>query len=476
MGPRSGSTAPRFSQCTLSQIEQHLSPALDSDILQKPTRGKHSRTRIFSLSRTFWCWIWQVLQGNTSCREVVHQVQALFAIFNAGVVDSGSAAYCSARRKLSSLLLERAFLSSACAAENQCNAGQLLQGRRLHVVDGSLLRLQDTEANRAAFGAPKNQFGRPGFPMMKVLALFSVASGAILTKAVGAYKESELRLLLALKSAFCANDICIGDRGFGSFLVAAWLQSIGVDLVARLSVRTRKVDFRRYSKRLGPNEALFVWKKPLKPSPVLSLKDWLALPEQITVRILRVRIQEPGWRTRELTLVTTLLDPESYPTQEILTAYLKRWRVEMCIDDLKTTLNMETLSCQSPEMVRKELLVFLITHNLLRWLMAQAAKRKDLDPERLSFKGTLDAFRQWSQGIPQVRGAGKTRKQSILWSGFLDCLAAGLLPSRPGRKEPRAIKKRSKYPSLTRHRHVYVDRWSRKKRSRIATAKKATVK
>ena len=125
---------------------------------------------------------------------------------------------------------------------------------------------------------------------------------------------------------------------------------------------------------MGRREGLFSWKKPARPSPLVRLENWLSLPEELTVRIIHARIQQKGFRVRQLRIVTTLLDAQLYPTEEILAGYAKRWRMEMCLDDLKTTLGMEQLSCRTPAMVHRELLVFLTAHNLLRWIMAQAAQ------------------------------------------------------------------------------------------------------
>jgi len=195
------------------------------------------------------------------------------------------------------------------------------------------------------------------------------------------------------------------------------------------------------------------------------------VPETITVRILQTRIRRPGFRTRELTLVTSLLDPQLYPAEELLAAYCQRWRLEMCLDDLKTTLGMEMLGCKSPALLHKELLIFLRAHNFIRWLMAQAAHRQTVGLERLSFKGTLDAFRQWTQALAQVRGPRIKNQRRRLWEQFLETLGADLVPERPERQEPRAVKKRSKYPRLTKPGNIFVERWSRNKRRRAARAK-----
>jgi hypothetical protein len=465
-----------FSQSTLLQIEDRLGPALEAGILRKPSEGDHSRERVFTLPRTFWSWIWQVLQVNTSCREVVRQMQALFAVLASETVDEATGAYCRARKKLADSLLENALVSSHGQAQRHAAASSLLQGRALKIVDGSGLRVADSDSNRAAFPPSLNQFSKPSFPMMKVVALFSAASGAILAKAIGSCHQSELRLLMSLQAALAPRDVLAGDRHFGCFLLAAWLQPIKVDLVARLSTRSRKVDFAKATECFESQDGLFFWRKPVKPSPLLSLQEWQDLPKEIVVRIISRRIEKKGFRTKELTVVTTLLDPELYPVDEILSAYLKRWRMEMCLDDLKTTLGMEMLSCLSPQMLAKELLVFLITHNMLRWLMAQAAELGDVDAERISFKGTLDAFRQWTAGLLQTRGSGKKRQHASLWRRFLQILVADLVPLRPGRQEPRAVKKRSKYPPLRHPRHQYADRWSRNKRRRVATARRASLK
>ena len=203
MGGRAKSFARSLTPLTLLQIEERLGPALERQVLLKPSSGDHSRERIFTLARTFWCWIWQVLQGNTSCREVVRHVQALFALHSQSDVDEGTSAYCQARQKLASTLLVKAFHCVYKKAEKLAPASKLLQGRPLKVADGAGLRVSDTAKNRKAFPASSNQFAKPSFPIMKLVALFSAASGAILAHAIGSSLQSELRLLLSSAMTFC---------------------------------------------------------------------------------------------------------------------------------------------------------------------------------------------------------------------------------------------------------------------------------
>jgi Transposase DDE domain len=472
MGARPRHTARACHQATLAQIEQTLAPALPAELLRRPAAGHHSRQRRFPLARTFWCWIWQIFQANTSCREVVRQVQALLALLQNSSLDESTSAYCQARGKLSLPLLQKAFAASGRSAEKLAPSNRLLQGRPVKIADGSSVRLQDTHKNRAAFPAAPNQFGGPSFPLLRILGLFSLASGALLAHFTGSLKTAELRLLMSLEEHFQSGDILVADRAYGQYVLIYWLNTLGVDLLARLNARSRRVDFRMASKRLGPKDGLFVWHKPQIPSKLLSPEQWAQVPETITVRVLHARIQRPGFRTRELTIVTTLLDPQLYPAEEVFETYFKRWRLEMCLDDLKTTLGMEMLGCKSPGLVQKELLIYLTAHNFIRWIIAQAAQAGKVDSERLSFKGTLDAFRQWTLALVQVRGPGKPGKQKWLWRELLQTLAADLVPHRPERQEPRAVKKRSKYPRLNKPRHSYVERWSRNKRRRAARAKK----
>jgi hypothetical protein len=464
-------TADPFTRATLCQVEQTLQPALPPGLLQKPARGPHSRRRVFGLTRTFWCWVWQIFQGNTSCREVLRQFQAMLALWELPPVDEDSSAYCQARQKVPSAMLEAIFRASFQSAETKAARSTLLQGRPIKVVDASTVRLEDTPKNRAAYPASPNQFSRPGFPTLKLLALFSLRSGALLARAIGTLQVAETRLLMGLAAHLQPGDILTGDRAYGLYVMLHWTCSLGADVVARLNCLSRRVDFRQRIQKLGPGDGLFVWRKPKVPSKLLSPAQWAQVPETMVVRILRRRLEQPGFRTRQLTLVTTLLEAPLYPAHELFELYFQRWRLEMCLDDLKTTLGMEKLHCRTPGLVQKELLLFLTAHNFLRWIMAQAAQTGATPLERISFKGTLDAFRQWSAALAQVRGPGKLAKQRTLWRQLLHIIAADPVPARPGRREPRAVKKKSKYPRLTQSRHTYVDRWSRNKKRRAQRAK-----
>ena len=444
----------QFRQVTLAQLEARLGSFLPAGLLAKPAAGPHSRDRIYSLSRTFWAWVWQMLNHHAPCREVVRQMQALGALHGGPVVDEGTGAYCQARARLPQSVLEKALAASARTAARRAPALPLLGGRALKVVDGSGLRLADTPANQKRFPQPTNQKPGCGFPVLKLVGCFCLASGALLARATGSLRDSEARLLHRLLSTLQKGDVVLGDRGFGNFVIAALLAGVGVDLLARVPTNSRRVDFRQ-GRRLGRCDRIVLWRKGPHLVDWLNAAAWAALPAEMEVRVLRTQVRPRGFRTRALTLVTTLLDPQLYPAAELLAAYARRWRLELCLDDVKTTLGLGTLQCLTPALVEKELLAGLIAHNLLRCVLAEAAQVHEVPLERMSFKGTLDALRSFSHALGQTRSA---RRKKELWAALLQTLARDLVPERPGRREPRAIKRRPKYPFLTRPRQQQRDR------------------
>jgi len=440
-------------QTTLAQLQEHLRAFLPPPLLSAEDDGLNSRERIFSLRLTFECFIWQMLQPGTSCREVVRQVQSLFRLHDKGPVNPGDSAFVQARQRLPRERLEKALVATAQAAGRRANPGGHLQGRPVKFVDCSTTQLPDTEANQQRYPQPGGQKPGCGFPVMKFLVLFSLASGAVLNVVMSGWRNHDLRLFRRVWDQLKAGDIGLGDRAYGDYVTLASLPRQGVDVVARLHQK-RKADFRK-AKRLAKHDGLFVWTKGWQQSNILSAREWSQLPGQITVRLLRFTATIRGHRARRITLVSTLLNPKSYPAQELMALYCRRWRLELSLRDLKTTMGMEPLRCQSPEMAQKELLAYLIAHNLMRCVMAQAAAQHEVDLERVSFKGALDALRQYSNAIGQARNR-KLRRQ--LWADLLLNLARDLVRRRPNRTEPRAVKHRPKpYPLLNQPRHRFVE-------------------
>jgi hypothetical protein len=453
MGARVAQTLKSVRAYTLCQLEERFSSCLPRTLFPKAAAQTNSRDRLYTRGLTFWSLLWQGFNPKAPCREVVRQIQALFELHDRPSISEQDGAYCRAKARLPVSEFPKALIAAAQAADQAAPALTWLQGRPVKIADGTTLTLADTPKNRTAY--PALHSPEPNFPMLRIVVLFSLVSGAILSLASGNLRAAELPLLSQLFDQLGQRDILLADRGFGNFILLALLQQLhrGSDFIGRSA---RHVDGRRRRQRLGKDDWLMDWQRGPNPSLWLPLVQWLALPKQMTVRIVRGSLYCKGFRVRQVTLVTTLLDPQLYPAQEILQAYLRRWRLEMCLDDLKTTLEMEMLRSRSPEMVQREVYAHLITHNLVRYTMAQAATAQTVNLERISFKGTLDALRQFTQAISQARTQKKRRQ---LWAKLLQTMAADLVPERPDRVEPRAIKRaKNKYPRLRVPRHQFHDR------------------
>ena len=467
MGARTAQAAAQVRAYTLCQLETCFRQWLPEDLFPKAAQQANSRDRHYTRWRTFWCSLWQSLNPEASCREVVRQLQALFSLEGGPQISEEDGAYCRARARLPLSQFPKALAATAKFADQLVPALSFLQGRPLKVADGSALTLlADTQKNRATYPPLQCRPHQPSFPMLRFVVFFSLVSGAILAVAQGSLAVSELALLAQLTDQLAKGDILIGDRGFGCFPVIALLQhTLAVDFIGRT---TRRIDGRRRRQRLGRNDWLIEWKKGPKASPWMSLQQWQALPATLTLRAVKGSLYQKGFRVRQVTVITTLLDPEAYPATQILQAYLRRWRLEMCLDDLKTTLHLESLRARSPEMAQQELWTRLIAHNLIRCTMAQAAAEHNVPLDRISFKGSLDAVRQFSHAMAQAKSK---KKRQHLWEELLRTLAADLVPKRPGRREPRAVKrKKNRYPRLVGRRSKFRDhlkRHDRRKNSRL---------
>jgi len=451
-GARIAQTVKTVRSYTLCQLEERFGSCLPQTLFPKAAGHTNSRDRLYTRWLTFWSLLWQGFNPKAPCREVVRQIQALFELHDGPSISEQDGAYCRAKARLPVSEFPKALAATAQAADQAAPARTGLQGRRVKAADGSTLTLADTPKNRAAY--PALHSPEPNFPMLRVVVLFSLLSGAILSLASGNLHAAELPLFSQLLNQLVPGDILLADRGFANFILLALLQKLnrGIDFIGRSA---RQVDGRRRLKRLGKQDWLVQWQRSPNPSLWLPLAQWRALPEHMTLRLVRGSLYRKGFRVRQVTLVTTLLDPQLYPAQEILQAYLRRWRLEMCLDDLKTTLEMERLRSRSPEMVQREVYAHLIAHNLIRYTMAQAATQQTVPLERISFKGTLDALRQFTHAMSQAR-TNKKRRQ--LWTKLLATLAADLVPQRPDRREPRAVKrKKNKYPRLDAPRHKFRD-------------------
>ncbi len=435
-------------QQSLCHLEVLLNRFLPSGLLSQADEGPNSRERVFSLRRTFYGFLYQVLKPKTPCREIVRQIQALSVLQDQGPVDESTSAYCQARKRLPLDRLCRLRVAVAAAGQKRA---QLWRGLRPKVIDGTTFSAPDTPKNQRAYPQSRSQKPGCGFPLIRLLGVFSLSTGVLLDYARGNKHQPELRLLWKLLGQFKPGDLAVADRGFCSYVLLALLLQLGVASLFRLHQR-RPADLRK-GRRLGKNDRLFIWLKPLLKPRWLPQSWWKKIPAQLAVRVVRSNLVFPGYRPESVTLVTTLLDPERYPARDIAQLYARRWNIELWFRDIKTSMGMEVLRCKSPGMLHKELEMYFIAYNLIRCLIAQAGACNLVELDRMSFKGTVDSVRQFSLAIAQARSKKKQRQLIV---ELIEVIARDQVPHRPDRREPRAVKRRPKaFPLLNQPRDQF---------------------
>ncbi|MBW2675638.1 MAG: IS4 family transposase [Deltaproteobacteria bacterium] len=393
----------------------------------------------------------QVLSADRACRETLRKFLGRLALEGKSA-SARTAGYCKARQRLRQADLDETHARLAGKIRSVHLRRGLWRGRAVKVVDGSGLSMPDTPENQKRYPQPKG--AKPGcsFPVMRVTALFCLATGVLVGLAKDSLAVGERTLFRTLWTLLETGDVILADRGLCGFAEFYFLMRRGVDCVMRAHQR-RTVGKTRL-KRLGRGDWLVVWHKS-KPGPKWPDKaTWRTLPDAMTVREITFGVPVKSFRTRVITIATTLLDSDAFPADAFADLYRRRWQAELFLRDIKTTMGMDILRCKTPAMIEKELTVHTIGYNLIRLTMLEAASAHDTPVERVSFKGTLATLRQWAP----ILAASRRRTRTALWGQLLHCLADDRLPHRPNRTEPRAVKRRPKnYQRLTRPRHQFKE-------------------
>ena len=407
------------------------------------------RNRLFTPLTTVWIWARQRLSDKGRCREAVSHAIAWLMANQQRPASSDCSAYCQARKRQKLDFIEHVFHQSAESLDSAGTYAPL--NRPVFLADATSCHVTDTPENRAAFRGPSGQKPGCGLPVVKILGLFNLASGAAYRLATDWTNASELGLFYSLWSTVPTGSLMVADSNFGNFMTIAGLAQRGVDCLMPVD-QARKVDFSQCTKRLGPNDALFTWRHP-KRCPWMDAEKMAAeVPETLTVRVFQRRVCRPGAPPETITLVTTLLDPQQYPAQMLTKLYARRWDIELDFRHIKTTLGMERIEARSPEMVRKEIYMYMVAYNLIRQAMMDASQHRDLPVDRISFKGTMDLVRS----VGDVLGFSAPMPMPELYEHLLTAIAQRPARSRPGRSEPRVIKqRRNKYPYMKQARELY---------------------
>jgi hypothetical protein len=425
----------------LRQIRDDLATAVTPATIRAACRavGHTWRERQLGPVATVHLFVLQILHGNTACAHLPRLTGRTFT----------ASAYCQARSRLPLAVLQD-LLARVVDAIRPLIGGEDLRwrGHRTFFVDGSGVSMPDTPALQGAFGQPTNQAPGCGFPVARALALFHAGTGLLLKLLTAPLRSHEVAQAALTHDQLRAGDVLVGDRAFGTFAHMAVLARRGLHGVFR-NHQNRIVDFRpgrphaapgshrgraglprsRWVRSFGPSDQLVEWYRPQSRPAWLTVAEYAALPRLLRVREVAYRVSRPGFRVRSVTLVTTLLDPVTYPLASLAELYRARWGVETDLAHLKTTLGMDVLKCETEAGVLKELTAFALVYNLVRAVMCEAGHRQGVCPERISF---VDALRWLSSA-----GSGTPLPRLVI------------NPVRPDRIEPRCQKRRAKkYPYM----------------------------
>lgn len=438
-------------QKSFKQIGEVFEKFIPSALLRPAREGAMSRRRLFSKENTFWAFFSQILDADGGCKEVIRKLQSYASLKGSAIPSSSTASYCTARKKLDERMLADILKHTADRLEEIPDPG-MMNNRRVIVVDGTCVSMPDTAANQEVWPQPARQKEGCGFPVARICSFFSLKSGALLSYALGNKKNHEIPLYRQRWKTFQRGDIILGDKAFCSYFDIANLKEQDVDSVVTVA-RRAPVNTAGCLKRFSPNDLLIRWKRPVYTAALsYSVDAWEKLPEELILRQIKVTVTCPGFRTQQLYIVTTLLNATQYPAEEVAGLYFKRWDVELFFRDIKTTMGMDILRCQTPEMVRKEILMHFIAYNCIRRLMCEAAKATGNEVRIVSFKGSVQALRNWEPHLNQAKVSRKERSRLI--RDLYEAMTNTLIPQRPGRSEPRCRKRRAKnYQLMTAPRH-----------------------
>lgn len=393
------------------------------------------RERLFPPTETLSMFMAQALSADRSCQKAVNDFVGKRVAGGLSACSTRTGAFCRARQRLPEEMVSTLVRQTGRAMVSGTPADLGWRGRRVRLVDGTTVPMPDTVANQSVYPQPRSQKPGLGFPLCRLVALTCLSSGAVLDGAIGRYQGKggdEQSLLRAMLERLETGDVLLGDAFFATYFLLCELQRRGVDGVfEQHGARRRSTDFRR-GRRLGQRDHVIEIAKPkIRPS-WMSEVQYAAAPNTLSVRELRV-----GGKT----LVTTMLCEKQTPKAALKALYQQRWHVELDLRNLKTTLGMEMLSCKSPAMATKEIWVYLLAYNLIRRTMVSAALHAGILPRHLSFKHTLQLWLTWQQ-----RGLDS----EDYFVTLLILVAQHRVGERPGRIEPRAVKRRPKpFPLLT---------------------------
>jgi len=414
----------------MGQVKDQLPRLIEHHVLDFLASSQwRGRVRELDPLTTVLLFICQIMHRNTAINHLRH----------VAAMTCSAAAFCKARQRLPLALLEH--ISKAVTRDVACASDEVgrWRGHRVWKADMTGCSMPDTPALQAHFGQPTGQQPGCGFPVASLLILCN-AAGFIMQTLVMPLQSGEAGYIPQLHKSLKRNDLLIYDRAGCSYAQLALGHLRSLHAIFRMHQK-QIVSFRsgrkhagevgknkrkglprtKWLKRLGRCDQLVCYFKPIEKPRWMSQQQHDTLPASLVLRELRYAAKRRGFRSRSITLLTTLLDPQSYPAEELAEQYLSRWEIETNFRHLKQTMNMDVLKCKTVDGVKKELAVFILVYNLVRLVMLRASRRQDVPLDRISF---IDALRWLCDGA------------------FDRDLIVN--PKRTGRVEPRVVKRRMK--------------------------------
>lgn len=390
------------------------------------------RERVYTPTVTLSMFMRQVLEADGSCQKAVNGWAAQRAADGLKACSVHTGGYCKARQRLPLEMVSGLTRETGQLLSQDALTQWLWRGRAVKLVDGTGLSMPDTPENQAVYPQPSTQAAGVGFPLARLVMVICLATGAALDTAIGPHQgkgSGELGLVRSLLDGFNPGDVMLADALYCNYFLIADLIARGVDVLFEQN-GSRITDFRR-GQSLGTRDHIVRWPKPQTRPEWMTPEQYANAPDAITLREVKVAHQ---------VLVTTLLDHRRVSKADLSALYTRRWNVELDLRNLKTTMGMDVLSCQTPQMNDKQLWVHLLAYNVIRLLMAQAACDANVDPRSLSFKHTVQLWTEWT-----ARGLCSANDRQRLFA----LIAQRKVGHRPGRIEPRMRKRRPKpYPWL----------------------------
>lgn len=403
------------------------------------------RERLYPPLDTLRLFVGQVLSADRACQDVVGRrlSERIAQGQSASALNTG--VYCDARQRLPITLPVTLGIRLGERLEWMAPSAWRWRGRTVKLFDGTTVSMPDTPGNQRVYPQSREQKPGLGFPIARIGALIGLSSGAILGYQVAACEgkgTGEQSLLANLLAHLDDGDVLLADALLATWWIIEDAISRGADVVMPQH-GVRITDFTR-GQRLGKNDHVVQWPRPPKPKK-MSAEDYARYPEFITMREVEV-----GGRT----LVTTLLEPTVASARALGALYKMRWNIEVDFRTIKATLEMDVLRCKSQPMVDKEIAVYFLAYNLVRWAMAKAALLADVLPRILSFSGAKRLLSAFADQLRRTSGD----EIRILIETVTASIGKLRLPNRPDRIEPRAKKRRpKKLPLLTVPRQLARD-------------------